>query len=51
MLDREAVKLAQAGFEDLFEPSLLVWRSWRGGGDDNKDVCFVDKISNSAGHK
>jgi hypothetical protein len=47
----EAVKLAQARFG---ETSWLtpVWGSWKGKRDgDNKEVYFVDKISNSAGHK
>jgi hypothetical protein len=45
------VKLAQAGFEDFLADIRV--RKFKGGGgrDDNKEVCFVDKISNSAGHK
>ena len=43
------MKLAQAGFEDFLADIRV--RKLKGEPDDNKEVCFVDKISNSAGHK
>jgi len=43
------MKLGQAGFED-FLADTRVNRS-KGKRDDNKEVYFVDAISNSAGHK
>ena len=46
----EAAEQAQAGFWDT-SWLTLVWGSWNGKRDHNKDVYFVDKISNSAGHK
>jgi len=45
----EAVKLAQAGFGDFLADTCV--RKLKGKCDDNKEVYFVDKISNSAGHK
>ena len=45
----EAVKLAQAGFED-FLAGIRV-RRLKGKRGGTKDEYFVDTISNSAGHK
>jgi len=45
----ETVKLPQAGFGD-FLANTRVSRLKRKR-DDNKEVYFADKISNSAGHK
>jgi len=45
----EAVKLAQAGFGDFLADTRV--RRLKGKCDDNKEVYFVDTISNSAGHK
>ena len=49
MLDREAVKLAQAGFEDFLADTRV--RKMKGERDGNKEVYFVDTICNSAGYK
>jgi len=45
----EAVKLAQAGFGDFVADIHVSWLKGKCG--DNKEVYFVDTISNSAGHK
>jgi len=45
----EAVKLAQAGFGDFLADTRA--RKLKAKCDDNKDLNFVDKISNSAGHR
>ena len=45
----EAVKLAQAGFEDFLADTRV--RKLKAERDGNKEVYFVNKISNSAGHK
>ena len=45
----EAVKLAQAGFGDFLADTRV--GRLKGKRDDNKEVYFVDTISNSAGHK
>jgi len=45
----EAVKLAQAGFWDFLADTRV--NRLNGKSDDNKEVYFVDKIPNSAGHK
>jgi len=45
----EAVKLAQTGFGDFLAESGV--RRLNGKRDDNKEVCIVGTICNSAGHK
>ena len=45
----EAVKLAQAGFEHFLADTRV--RKLKAERDGNKEVYFVNKISNSAGHK
>ena len=45
----EAVKLAQARFGDFLADTRV--RRLKRKRDDNKEVYFVDTISNSAGHK
>jgi len=45
----ETVKLAQAGFGDFLADTGV--SRLKGKRDDNKEVHFVDTISNSAGHK
>ena len=49
MVRAEAVKLAQAGFGDFLADTRV--RKFKGKRDGNKEVYFVDTISNSAGHK
>jgi len=46
----DAVKLAQAGFGDFLADSG-VSRLKEKRDDDNKEVYFVDKVCNIAGHK
>jgi len=43
------VKLAQAGFVDFLAGTHV--SRLKGKRDGNKEVYFVDTISNSAGHK
>jgi len=43
------VKLAQAGFGDFLTDTLV--NRLKGKRDGNKEVYFVDTISNSAGQK
>ena len=43
------MKLAQAGFGDFLADTRV--SRLKGKHDDNKEVYFVDTISNSAGHK
>jgi len=45
----EAVKLAQAGFGDFLTDTRV--SRLKGKRDDNKEVCFVDTVCNSDGHK
>jgi hypothetical protein len=45
----EDVKLAQVGFGDFLADTRV--RKLKEKRDDNKEMYFVDKISNSAGHK
>jgi len=45
----ENVKLGQAGFEDFLAGTCV--SRLKKKRDDNKEVFFVDTISNSAGHK
>jgi len=45
----EAVKLAQAGFGDFLADTCV--SRLKGKRDDNKEVYFVDTISDSAGRK
>ena len=45
----EAVKLAQAAFGDFLADTCV--RKLKGERDDDKEVYFVDTISNSADHK
>jgi len=45
----KAVKLAQAGFGDFLADTRV--NRLKGKRDNNKEVYFVDTISNSAGHK
>jgi len=45
----EAVKLAQAGFEDFLADTHV--SRLKGKRDNNIEVYFFDTISNSAGHK
>ena len=43
------MKLTEAGFQDFLADTRV--SRLKGKRDDNKEVCFVDTISNSAGHK
>ena len=43
------MKLGQAGFEDFLADTGVSRLKWKR--DGNKEVYFVDTISNSAGHK
>ena len=43
------MKLERAGFEDFLADTGV--SRLKGKRDDNKEVYFVDTISNSAGHK
>ena len=49
LIREEAVKLARAGFGDFLTDTGV--SRLKAKDDDNKEVYFVDTISNSVGHK